>query len=167
MGKAVWAVDHRSHNCAAPSGGAFQRTQGISESTTLQAQTQVQTIVIAVTQIEAHSRESGITSDRKIFGNNVLCSAHRVSHAGTGMRVSFRTCDAYQVREWAQAKGMGAGRKRGIYSSRGEHTQRMQENLASYRLDSLRHCMSAGEPLNPEVISKWKAATGLMMYACD
>jgi acyl-coenzyme A synthetase/AMP-(fatty) acid ligase len=43
----------------------------------------------------------------------------------------------------------------------------MQENLASYRLDSLRHCMSAGEPLNPEVISKWKAATGLMMYACD
>jgi len=28
----------------------------------------------------------------------------------------------------------------------------------------LRHCVSAGEPLNPEVLAAWKAATGLTIY---
>jgi len=28
----------------------------------------------------------------------------------------------------------------------------------------LRHCVSAGEPLNPEVFAAWKAATGLSIY---
>ncbi len=35
------------------------------------------------------------------------------------------------------------------------------EDLASYRPRALRHCVGAGEPLNPEVIEVWKRATGL------
>ncbi|HEX2173111.1 MAG TPA: AMP-binding protein [Dehalococcoidia bacterium] len=34
------------------------------------------------------------------------------------------------------------------------------EDLSKYRL-SLRHCVGAGEPLNPEVIEAWQAGTGL------
>jgi acyl-coenzyme A synthetase/AMP-(fatty) acid ligase len=32
------------------------------------------------------------------------------------------------------------------------------------RFPHLRHCVSAGEPLNPEVIETWKRATGLTIY---
>ncbi len=39
----------------------------------------------------------------------------------------------------------------------------IQQYLPQYRL-SLRHCMSAGEPLNPEVIKVWKDAFGLDIY---
>lgn len=35
------------------------------------------------------------------------------------------------------------------------------EDLASYRFPALRHCVGAGEPLNPEVIVSWRRATGL------
>ncbi|WP_338870613.1 acyl-CoA synthetase [Myxococcus stipitatus] len=35
------------------------------------------------------------------------------------------------------------------------------QDLKSFDLTSLRHTVSAGEPLNPEVIETWKAATGL------
>ncbi len=35
------------------------------------------------------------------------------------------------------------------------------ENLASWKMPKLRHCVSAGEPLNPEVLARWKDATGL------
>ena len=35
------------------------------------------------------------------------------------------------------------------------------ENLSAYKLTHLRHCTGAGEPLNPEVIDTWRAATGL------
>ena len=38
------------------------------------------------------------------------------------------------------------------------------ENLKRYKLDSLRHCMAAGEPLNPEVIYQWEKQTGLKIY---
>ncbi len=37
-------------------------------------------------------------------------------------------------------------------------------DLARYDLRSLRHCTSAGEPLNPEVIRIWKEETGLPIY---
>jgi acetyl-CoA synthetase/medium-chain acyl-CoA synthetase len=37
----------------------------------------------------------------------------------------------------------------------------VQENLASYNFKTLRLCAGAGEPLNPEVIARWQAATGL------
>jgi acetyl-CoA synthetase len=37
-------------------------------------------------------------------------------------------------------------------------------DLAKYDLRSLRHCVSAGEPLNPEVIRIWKEETGLLIY---
>lgn len=40
----------------------------------------------------------------------------------------------------------------------------VREDLAAYRFPKLRHCVSAGEPLNPEVISAWQAATGLTIY---
>jgi acyl-coenzyme A synthetase/AMP-(fatty) acid ligase len=40
----------------------------------------------------------------------------------------------------------------------------VQVDLKRYDWSSLRHCTSAGEPLNPEVIAKWKAATGLDIY---
>jgi acyl-coenzyme A synthetase/AMP-(fatty) acid ligase len=36
--------------------------------------------------------------------------------------------------------------------------------LDDYDLSSLRHCMSAGEPLNPEVIRVWEEASGLKIY---
>jgi acyl-coenzyme A synthetase/AMP-(fatty) acid ligase len=35
------------------------------------------------------------------------------------------------------------------------------EDLSGYRFGALRHCVGAGEPLNPEVIGIWKKATGL------
>jgi len=40
----------------------------------------------------------------------------------------------------------------------------VREDLTRYRFPSLRHCVSAGEPLNPEVLAAWKAATGLTIY---
>jgi acetyl-CoA synthetase/medium-chain acyl-CoA synthetase len=35
------------------------------------------------------------------------------------------------------------------------------EDLSAYKFTHLRHCTGAGEPLNPEVIESWRAATGL------
>ncbi|RMF07657.1 MAG: acyl-CoA synthetase [Alphaproteobacteria bacterium] len=35
------------------------------------------------------------------------------------------------------------------------------QDLGQYTFPHLRHCVGAGEPLNPEVIAKWKRATGL------
>jgi acetyl-CoA synthetase/medium-chain acyl-CoA synthetase len=35
------------------------------------------------------------------------------------------------------------------------------EDLSRYKFTYLRHCVAAGEPLNPEVIQKWKTATGV------
>ncbi len=40
----------------------------------------------------------------------------------------------------------------------------VREDLAAYDLSSIRHCTSAGEPLNPEVIRIWKDATGCDIY---
>ncbi|XP_038618395.1 acyl-coenzyme A synthetase ACSM4, mitochondrial-like isoform X2 [Tachyglossus aculeatus] len=41
----------------------------------------------------------------------------------------------------------------------------MVQNLESRKeLGHLRHCMSVGEPLNPEVMEKWKASTGLEIH---
>ncbi|WOF16335.1 AMP-binding protein [Methanoplanus sp. FWC-SCC4] len=37
-------------------------------------------------------------------------------------------------------------------------------DLDKFDLTSLRHCVSAGEPLNPEVIKIWKESTGLTIY---
>jgi len=37
-------------------------------------------------------------------------------------------------------------------------------DLGNYDWSRLRHCVSAGEPLNPEVIKVWEGATGLMIY---
>ena len=39
-----------------------------------------------------------------------------------------------------------------------------QMKLAAYDWSALRHCTSAGEPLNPEVIETWRAATGTTPY---
>ena len=38
------------------------------------------------------------------------------------------------------------------------------ENLKKYDLSALRHCTSAGEPLNPEVMKLWEEGTGLPIY---
>jgi acetyl-CoA synthetase/medium-chain acyl-CoA synthetase len=38
------------------------------------------------------------------------------------------------------------------------------EDLQSYDLSKLRHCVGAGEPLNPEVIEQWKRGTGRTIY---
>ena len=40
----------------------------------------------------------------------------------------------------------------------------VRENLTACRFPLLRHCVSAGEPLNPEVIAAWKGATGHTIY---
>ncbi len=41
----------------------------------------------------------------------------------------------------------------------------VQEDLSRLRFPSLRHCVAAGEPLNPEVIDEWRRATGIGI--CD
>ena len=40
----------------------------------------------------------------------------------------------------------------------------LQEDVASYDLSSLHHCATAGEPLNPEVVKRWKELTGQTIY---
>jgi acetyl-CoA synthetase len=40
----------------------------------------------------------------------------------------------------------------------------VQGDLGAHDLSALRHCTSAGEPLNPEVIRAWKDGTGLTVY---
>jgi acetyl-CoA synthetase/medium-chain acyl-CoA synthetase len=37
----------------------------------------------------------------------------------------------------------------------------VQQDLSGFRPSSLRHCVAAGEPLNPEVIDTWREATGI------
>jgi acyl-coenzyme A synthetase/AMP-(fatty) acid ligase len=37
------------------------------------------------------------------------------------------------------------------------------EDLQAYHLTDLRHCVGAGEPLNPEVIEAWQAGTGKLI----
>ncbi|MCP5367028.1 MAG: AMP-binding protein [Hyphomicrobiales bacterium] len=39
-----------------------------------------------------------------------------------------------------------------------------QMDLGAYDLSSLRHCIGAGEPLNPEVMKTWKEATGTEVH---
>lgn len=39
-----------------------------------------------------------------------------------------------------------------------------QMDVSGYDLTSLRHCLGAGEPLNPEAMRTWKAATGCDIY---
>ncbi|MCL2106982.1 MAG: AMP-binding protein [Oscillospiraceae bacterium] len=39
----------------------------------------------------------------------------------------------------------------------------IQEDLSGYDLSFIKHCSTAGEPLNPEVYNKWKALTGLKL----
>lgn len=40
----------------------------------------------------------------------------------------------------------------------------VQHNLTSYKFKSLKHCVSAGEPMNPQVMEQWKKQTGLDIY---
>jgi acyl-coenzyme A synthetase/AMP-(fatty) acid ligase len=40
----------------------------------------------------------------------------------------------------------------------------VRQNLSKWRFSTLRHCVTAGEPLNPEVSRLWRAATGLELY---
>ncbi|XP_042545715.1 acyl-coenzyme A synthetase ACSM3, mitochondrial isoform X2 [Dipodomys spectabilis] len=40
----------------------------------------------------------------------------------------------------------------------------VQNDMTSYKFKSLQHCVSAGEPINPEVTEQWKSRTGLDIY---
>jgi len=40
----------------------------------------------------------------------------------------------------------------------------VRQDLSRWRFRHLRHCVSAGEPLNPEVLALWRAATGLTIH---
>ncbi|XP_059272045.1 acyl-coenzyme A synthetase ACSM4, mitochondrial [Mustela nigripes] len=40
----------------------------------------------------------------------------------------------------------------------------VQKDLKRYKFKKLRHCLTGGEPLNPEVLEQWKAQTGLELY---
>ena len=40
----------------------------------------------------------------------------------------------------------------------------VRKDLSAYRFPHLRHCVSAGEALNPPVVAIWKQATGLTIY---
>ena len=39
----------------------------------------------------------------------------------------------------------------------------VRQDLSAYRFPHLRYCIGAGEPLNPETIESWQAATGLVI----
>ncbi len=40
----------------------------------------------------------------------------------------------------------------------------VKEDLSRWKFPSLRHCVTAGEPLNPEVFHRWQNATGHTLY---
>ncbi|XP_006876040.1 PREDICTED: acyl-coenzyme A synthetase ACSM3, mitochondrial [Chrysochloris asiatica] len=40
----------------------------------------------------------------------------------------------------------------------------IQNDMTSYNFKSLKHCVSAGEPMNPEVTEHWRNQTGLDIY---
>lgn len=40
----------------------------------------------------------------------------------------------------------------------------VQDDMSSYKFKQLKHCVSAGEPINPEVMEQWKHRTGLDIY---
>nr|XP_048316507.1 acyl-coenzyme A synthetase ACSM3, mitochondrial isoform X2 [Myodes glareolus] len=40
----------------------------------------------------------------------------------------------------------------------------VQNDTVSYKFKSLKHCVSAGEPINPEVMEQWRKKTGLDIY---
>jgi acetyl-CoA synthetase/medium-chain acyl-CoA synthetase len=40
----------------------------------------------------------------------------------------------------------------------------VRQDLSKYKFPHLRHCVTAGEPLNAEVLQLWRAATGLTLY---
>ena len=40
----------------------------------------------------------------------------------------------------------------------------VRQDLARWHFSKLRHCVTAGEPLNPEVLKLWKSATGLTLH---
>ncbi|KAM5331644.1 acyl-coenzyme A synthetase ACSM4, mitochondrial isoform 2-T2 [Glossophaga mutica] len=40
----------------------------------------------------------------------------------------------------------------------------VQKDLKRYKFKKLRHCLTGGEPLNPEVQEQWKGQTGLELY---
>ncbi|NWU12965.1 ACSM4 synthetase, partial [Cephalopterus ornatus] len=40
----------------------------------------------------------------------------------------------------------------------------VQHDLSRYAFKTLRHCLTGGEPLNPEVMAQWKRQTGLTIY---
>ncbi|XP_055265592.1 acyl-coenzyme A synthetase ACSM3, mitochondrial [Moschus berezovskii] len=40
----------------------------------------------------------------------------------------------------------------------------VQNDKASYKFKSLKHCVTAGEPINPEVMEQWRNRTGLDIY---
>jgi medium-chain acyl-CoA synthetase len=45
-----------------------------------------------------------------------------------------------------------------------EYRMLVKEDLSRYRLDRLRRCVGAGEPLNPEVIHQWRDAFGVTIH---
>lgn len=40
----------------------------------------------------------------------------------------------------------------------------VQNDMTSYKFKCLKHCVSAGEPINPEVTEQWRRKTGLDIY---
>ena len=40
----------------------------------------------------------------------------------------------------------------------------VRQDLSRWRFPRLRHCVTAGEPLNPEVLIRWREATGLTLH---
>jgi acetyl-CoA synthetase/medium-chain acyl-CoA synthetase len=40
----------------------------------------------------------------------------------------------------------------------------VRQDLSRWRFPTLRHCVTAGEPLNPEVLNLWRSATGLTLH---
>lgn len=50
------------------------------------------------------------------------------------------------------------------FKVRGRVTETSFLFCVRYKFKSLQHCLCAGEPINPEVMKKWREATGLDIY---
>ncbi|XP_046507731.1 acyl-coenzyme A synthetase ACSM5, mitochondrial-like, partial [Equus quagga] len=62
-----------------------------------------------------------------------------------------------------ESKGTSSGRTSVVTGVCGERPDTL-ENPTWYQFQSLRHCLTGGEALNPDVREKWKSQTGLELH---
>ena len=84
-----------------------------------------------------------------------------------GQWISGATIFAYDMEKFVPAKLLANLQKYRVTTFCAPPTMyrfMLQEDVAAYDLSSLHHCATAGEPLNPEVVKRWKELTGHTIY---